>query len=45
MPSWPGNDYDTIWTYILDADGKLVLSNKTCEGINSATLPSTPPAF
>lgn len=43
--SWPSNDYDTIWTFSLDGNGNLTLSNLTCEGINSANLPTTPPAL
>jgi hypothetical protein len=43
--SWPETDYDTIWTFSLDGSGNLTVSNLTCEGINSATLPTTPPSF
>lgn len=44
MDTWPGDDYDTIWTtFSLDGSGNLTISNLTCEGINSATLPTTPP--
>jgi hypothetical protein len=43
--SWSETDYDTIWTFSLDGSGNLTLSNLTCEGINSATLPTTPPSF
>ena len=44
-PDWPHPDYDTIWTVILDAHGNLTVNNTMCEGINSATLPATPPQF
>ena len=42
---WPPTDYDTIWTVKLDAVGNLTVSNGTCEGVNSAALPATPPQF
>jgi hypothetical protein len=42
---WPPTDYDTIWTVKLDAVGNLTVSNGTCDGINSAALPATPPQF
>jgi hypothetical protein len=44
-PAWPGDDYDTIWTVTLDSVGNLTVNNALCEGINSATLPATPPQF
>ena len=44
-PPWPGNDYDTIWTVTLDAEGNLTVDNAMCEGINSAALPATCPQF
>ncbi len=44
-PDWPGNDYDTIWTVTLDAQGNLSVDDSLCEGINSAALPATPPQF
>ncbi len=44
-PKWPDADYDTIWTVKLDAVGNLTVNNGMCEGINSATLPKTPPQF
>lgn len=44
-PNWPDDDYDTVWTVKLDANGNLSIDNATCEGINSATLPATPPQF
>lgn len=43
--TWPGDDYDTIWTFTLDDRGNLTISNLTCEGINSATLPTTSPSL
>jgi len=45
LSAWPSTDYDTIWTVKLDAVGNLTVSNGTCEGIDSTTLPSTPPQF
>ncbi len=44
-PNWPDNDFDTVWTVKLDANGNLSIDNATCEGINSALLPVTPPQF
>ncbi len=44
-PDWPDDDYDTIWTVTLDGAGNLTVDNALCEGINSATLPATPPPF
>jgi hypothetical protein len=44
-PKWPDTDYDTIWTVKLDAVGNVTVNNGMCEGINSATLPKTPPQF
>ncbi|MFZ4478282.1 MAG: hypothetical protein ACOYNZ_00165 [Rhodoferax sp.] len=35
---WPSNDYDTVWTVKLDAQGNLTADNALCEGIDSATL-------
>lgn len=43
--SWPGGDYDTIWTFTLDSAGNLHLSNSTCEGIDTTTLPATCPTI
>jgi hypothetical protein len=43
--SWPQTDYDTIWTVTLDAHGNLTVNNALCEGIDSASLPSTAPKF
>ncbi|MCX5847850.1 MAG: hypothetical protein NTW65_00135 [Deltaproteobacteria bacterium] len=40
---WPHNDYDTIWTVKLDAQGNLTVDNALCEGIDSAALPATAP--
>jgi hypothetical protein len=42
---WPHEDYDTIWTVTLDAQGNLMVENDLCEGINSTTLPATAPQF
>ena len=42
---WPQDDYDTIWTVTLDAQGNLTVNNALCEGINSATLPKMAPQF
>ena len=44
-PGWPDDDYDTIWTVTLDANGNLSVDNSLCEGIDSATLPATCPEF
>jgi len=43
--AWPSNDYDTIWTVKIDAEGNLTVNNALCEGINSASLPDTAPQF
>ena len=43
--SWPDDDYDTIWTVTLDAQGNVTVSNMLCEGIDSASLPAAPPQF
>jgi hypothetical protein len=43
--SWPDDDYDTVWTVKLDANGNLSIDNLTCEGISSTALPPTPPQF
>ena len=45
VPDWPDNDYDTIWTVTLDAQGNLSVDNSMCEGIDSAKLPATCPQF
>ncbi len=42
---WPQDDYDTLWTVTLDARGNLTVNNALCEGIDSASLPSTAPQF
>lgn len=42
---WPQNDYDTIWTVTLDAQGNVTVDNALCEGIDSASLPATAPQF
>ena len=44
-PNWPDDDFDTVWTVKLDANGNLSIDNATCEGINSAALPVKPPQF
>ena len=43
--AWPADDYDTVWTVKLDAQGNVSIDNLKCEGINSAALPATPPQF
>ena len=43
--TWPSDDYDTIWTVKLDAEGNLAVNNSLCEGIDSAALPATCPQF
>jgi len=43
--NWPSDDYDTIWTVRLDAQGNVTVNNDLCEGIDSASLPSEPPHF
>jgi PASTA domain len=45
VPDWNGEDYDTIWTVTLDGQGNLTVNNNLCEGISSASLPTTCPAF
>jgi hypothetical protein len=45
VPNWPDDDYDTIWTVRLDAQGNLTVDNAMCEGISSVDLPATPPQF
>jgi hypothetical protein len=42
---WPDADYDTVWTVKLDGKGNLTANNALCEGIDSATLPTTAPQF
>jgi hypothetical protein len=42
---WPGDDYDTVWTVKLDAQGNVSVDNLTCEGISSSALPAAPPQF
>jgi len=44
-PSWPSDDYDTIWKIRLDSQGNLTVDNAMCEGINSSLLPVTAPQF
>ncbi|MBE0585425.1 MAG: hypothetical protein IH612_16905 [Desulfofustis sp.] len=43
--AWPSEDYDTIWTVTLDAQGNLTVDNELCEGVDSANLPDTAPMF
>jgi hypothetical protein len=45
VSAWPDDDYDTVWTVTLDAQGNVSIDNLKCEGINSAALPATPPQF
>ena len=45
VDEWPPTDYDTIWTVTLDDVGNLNVNNAMCEGVSSATLPTTPPQF
>lgn len=42
---WGPDDYDSIWTVTLDADGNLNVKNDLCEGINSSDLPIQAPQF
>jgi hypothetical protein len=42
---WPAEDYDTIWSVLLDAQGNLTIDNSLIEGIDSARLPATAPSF
>lgn len=44
-PTWPGDDYDTVWAVTIDAQGNLTVDNSMCEGIDSTTLLATPPQF
>ena len=45
VPPWPDDDYDTVWTIRLDAQGNVSADNLTCEGISSSALPPAPPQF
>jgi hypothetical protein len=45
VPAWASNDYDSIWTVTLDANGNVTVDNNKCEGIVSASLPATCPTF
>jgi len=45
VPAWPNDDYDTVWTVHLDAQGNVSVDNLTCEGISSKALPDAPPQF
>jgi hypothetical protein len=42
---WPEDDYDSIWTVRIDGAGNLTVNNKLCEGLDSASLPTTAPTF
>ena len=42
---WNSDDYDTIWTVTIDAQGNLTVDNDLCEGIDSTKLPATAPRF
>lgn len=44
-PAWPDDDYDTIWRIVLDSQGNVTVDNALAEGIASASLPATAPAF
>lgn len=43
--TWPGDDYNTIWTVNLDGQGNLTVDNDMCEGIDTTKLPDTAPLF
>jgi hypothetical protein len=45
LPAWPSDDYDTVWTATIDANGNLTVDNAICQGINSASLPLAVPQF
>lgn len=45
VPSWPQDDYDSVWKVSLDNSGNLSVDNSICEGIDSSTLPKTAPMF
>ncbi len=45
VPAWASNDYDSIWTVTIDANGNVSVDNNKCEGIVSASLPATCPIF
>jgi len=45
VPAWPSDDYDTIWTVTLDAQGNLTVNNALCEGIDTTKLPVTGPKY
>lgn len=44
IPAWNFDDYDSVWVLHTDERGTLTFHN-TCEGIPSAALPSTCPAY
>ncbi|MBA4418190.1 MAG: hypothetical protein C0392_09825 [Syntrophus sp. (in: bacteria)] len=43
--SWPGTDYDTIWTVTIDALGNVTVNNALCEGIESPPPFAAAPQF
>ena len=43
--AWGSDDYDSIWTVTIDANGNLAVNNSPCEGIDSSNLPATAPQF
>ena len=43
--NWAADDYNTIWTVTIDAQGNLTVNDALCEGIASADLPDAPPQF
>ncbi len=43
--AWPSEDYDTIWSVTLDAQGNVTVDNGLCEGIDSTKLPAMAPLF
>ena len=45
VPTWDDNDYDTIWTIRIDAQGNLSIDNASCEGIDTKLLPKAAPQF
>jgi len=45
VPNWSDDDYDSMWTITLDAQGNLTVDTEACESISSAALPATPPQF
>ena len=45
VPTWLDNDYDSLWTLTLDANGNLTADFTQCEGIDSGTLPPMAPQW